>query len=119
MPKQYTRKKKPTSSRSKAKTYKRKPAPRTIAAVAKSGLNSLEKKQVSAIVQRKAESKYFKTTLFGSPQGMQLQTNVADASVIEVLGLSVGKHEQEQMTGTYGYASSGGAASTNLSLNDF
>lgn len=120
MPKQYTRKKKIKSSKPKVrKTFTKKAAPRTIAAVAKSGLNKLEKKQVSAIVLRKAESKYFKTTLFGSPQALKLQTNVADASVIEVLGLSVGKHEQEQMTGTYGYGTTGGAAATNLSLNVF
>lgn len=100
----------------KSVSRKRK-SPRTVAQVARSGLNKLEKKQVSAIVQKNAESKYFKTTLFGSPQGFKLQTNVADESVIEVMGLAVGKHEQEQLTGTYGYSSSGGAAATNLSLN--
>lgn len=104
---------------SSVKAKPKKAMPKTIAAVAKSGLNKLEKKQVSAIIKKKAESKYFKTGVITPAQGLKLQTNVADSSQIEVLGLAVGKHEQEQVIGTYGYASVGGAASTNISLNVF
>ena len=104
-------------SSTKRKTMKNRP--KTIAAVARSGLNKKEKKEVKAIIRSKAESKYFKTSLFGSHLGFKLQTNVADSSVVEVLGLAVGRHDMEQVTGTYGYASAGGAASTLESLNMF
>lgn len=92
---------------------------RTIAAVAASGLNSKEKKQVMNICKGQQESKYYKTSAFSGQQGFQLQTNVVDGSVMEVIGLAVGKHEMEQVAGTYGYSSSSGPAYTNLSLNMF
>lgn len=92
---------------------------RTIAAVAQSGLNAKEKKQVMSICKGQQESKYYKTSAFVGQQGFKLQTNVIDGSVMEVIGLAVGKHEQEQVVGTYGYQSAGGNAFPNISLNMF
>ena len=91
--------------------YKKKPS--------KKGLNKIEKKQVKAIINKKAEQKYFKTALFGSPEGFKLQTNVADSSVIEVKGFVGGVSNIEGVAATYGYASAGGAAASISPLNVF
>lgn len=85
----------------------------------KVGLNKVEKKQVKAIINKKAESKYFKTALMASPQGLQLQTNVADESHIECHGFIAGVSNIEGVAATYGYTSAGGVASSITPLNIF
>jgi hypothetical protein len=85
----------------------------------KTGLNKTEKKQVKAIISKKAESKFFKTSIIGSPQGLQLQTNVADESHIECHAFIAGVSNIEGVANTYGYASAGGVASSITPLNVF
>lgn len=85
----------------------------------KQGLNKVEKNQVKAIINRKAESKYFKTALFASPEGMKLQTNVADESHIECKAFVGGYATMEGVASTYGFASVGGAQASITPLNLF
>lgn len=97
-------KKRAMRPRSRAKTLRRKPK--------RLGLNKVEKKQVSAIVNKKAETKYFNPEFSLHGQQLKYQSSTSGNQEIMVRGFTVGPGGAAIQNETYGYESTGGAART-------
>lgn len=76
----------------------------------KKGLNVVEKKQVASIINRKAETKYFKTAFTLVNQQLKFQSDVAGSQEICVRGFTCGPGQEAINNETYGYEAAGGAA---------
>ncbi len=74
------------------------------------GLNKVEKKQVNAIINKKAESKYMQSVYNLQGQSFKFQSSSAAENEIMVRGFAVGTGEIGGVAATYGYESIGGAA---------
>ena len=69
----------------------------------KKGLDSVEKKQVVAIINKKAESKYFNTQYNLQGQSFKLQSTTLARQEVVVRGFALGDAQINGVYGTYGY----------------
>ena len=104
-----------TARRKEAVSARRRSA-RSATLAKKRGLNKTEKKQVRAIIDSKAESKYFECTYNLHGQSMKYQSTDATLQEVTVRAFAVGPATINDVVGTYGY-DSGGAARSITAMN--